>query len=63
MSDTVKEALKLIPKKDLEDFFEDQFLKPLLRNLDASSLAPNDFKMQRQQTITIKNHLLTYRDK
>lgn len=63
MSDIVKEALLLIPKKDLEDFFEEKFQKPLLMQLDAGSLAPEVFKYQREQTTKIKNILLTYREK
>lgn len=63
MSETVKQALKMIPEKELQNFFEEHFQKPLLMNLDAGILAPDEFKNQRKQTINIKNYLLTYREK
>lgn len=64
MSDNViKEALNLIPKKDLEDFFEDNFQRILLMQLDSGTLSPEVFKYQREQTTKIKNILLTYREK
>lgn len=49
-SNLVCNLLKDIPDKELEEFFEQEFLKPLLSQLDGGSEPAEKIRHQRQQT-------------
>lgn len=55
------DLLKNLSEKDIEDFFEQEFLKPLLSQLDGGSEPAENIRQQRKQTIKIKNILLAKR--
>lgn len=53
--------LKQVTEKDIEDLFEQEFLKPLLSQLDGGSELAENIRQQRKQTIKIKNIFLAKR--
>lgn len=62
-SDMLKEAFKQ-PQKDIDAFFEEHYMVPLNSQLDGNPTVPAEtIRNKRQQTNTIKNHLLTFAKK
>lgn len=59
-SELLKEAVQQCSPQDVEQFFEEHFLRPLNTALETDEKTPAEtIRAKRQQTQKIKNFLLT----